>query len=289
MNNPRRGAVLIFTLWATAALTTLGVAQATRLSLQSRMTRNIHDQHQAWFLAWSATQAAAALLSQDLTPHDVLNDPWAKGPAEPVPWDGGGSFRFNLRDEQALLPLNAIPQEILLRLPGFNASAASVLLARRAEGKIVAHLAELLALAAFESAALEQLVPLVTVYGEQGVNVNTAEKTVLEKLGFSEPLAAALEQFRKGPDSVSGNSDDGVLERADVEEIAQKLQAAVAYTMTPEEATVLNGLLQREKPLWGVGSQYFRVQVEGRSGRGIQVRAETVMERNGTLRGWNET
>lgn len=263
------------------------MAQATRLSLQSRFAARAEDQQQAWFLAASGVQAFSQALAEDNPAWDGWKESWAKGPDQAVAL-GPGSFLYNVLDEQALLPLNSLPVDFLLRLPGFNPESSEVLLARRAEGKPVQHLGELRALAGYNAAALEELVPLVTVHGHGPVNLNTAGRPVLEKLQFLEALLQAIDRFRMGADAVTGTQDDGVFEKADLEEISSKLLQETGYLLTPEDVTLLNGLLQ-EPRLLGVASGWFRVQAEGRTARsGARMRVEAVVDRSGTLRGWHE-
>lgn len=289
MNNRRRGAVLIFVLWATAALATVGVAQATRLSLQVRFTSQSWEREQAWYLAWTGVQSVSQLLAQDDPAYDAWKERWAQSPAEPIPF-GVGSFLTHVRDEQATLPLNVLGADLLLRLPGFTEAACQTLLTRRSEGKTITHPAQLLTLPGFDAAALPDLLPWVTVHGVGPVNLNTASREVLEKLGFSGLLLEAVERFRNGADGMVGTEDDSVFEKTGLEEISQKLRTAVGYTLTPEDSTFLNGFLQGEKPLLGVASGLFRVETEGQTARGGgRVRAEAVVDRNGTVRGWHES
>lgn len=263
------------------------MAQATRLSLQSRYAARTEDQQKAWFLAASAVQTFSKVLSEDDPAWDGWKEPWAKGPAQAVTL-GPGSFLYTVRDEQALLPLNSLPADFLLRLPGFTPESSQALPAQRAEGKLLHHLGELRALAGYNAEALEELVPLATVHGGAPVNLNTAGRPVLEKLQFSEALLQAIDRFRMGADAVVGTQDDGVFERADLEEISSKLLQGTGYLLTPEDAAFLNGLLQ-EPRLLGVTSGWFRVQAEGQAARsGARVRVEAVVDRSGTLGGWHE-
>lgn len=290
MNNRRRGAVLIFVLWATAALATVGVAQATRLSLQARFSSQSWEREQAWYLAWTGVQSVSQLLAQDDPAYDAWKERWAQSPAELIPFGTGSFLTTHVRDEQAALPLNALGADLLLRLPGFTEAACQALLARRSEDKTIAHPAQLLTLPGFDAAALPDLLPLVTVHGVGPVNLNTAGREVLEKLGFSGSLAEAVERFRNGTDGVIGTEDDGVFEKTGLEEISQKLRTVVGYTLTPEDSTLLNGLLQGGRPMLGVASGLFRVEVEGQTARGGgRVRAEAVVDRSGTVREWHES
>lgn len=290
MNRGRdSGAVLIFTLWAAATLAAVGVAQATRLSLQSRYAARVQDQQQAWFFAESAVETVRVLLSEDDPAWDAPKETWARAPSQPMAL-ATGSFLYQVRDEQSLLPLNGLPLEVLLRLPGFNEPSAQAVLSRRAEGKRVAHLGELRALAGYDAGALEELAALATVHGTGPVNLNTAGRAALEKLGLLGPFLDVVENFRTGTDGTAGTDDDGVFERADLEEIATKLLAGTGYLLTLEDTNLLNALLQGEKPMLGVASGWFRVTAEGRVTRsGVRTRVEAALDRSGTVGGWHES
>ncbi len=251
-------------------LAAVGVAQAMRLSLQSRYAARTEDRQQAWFLAETAVQTACQRLSKD----DFA------GPAQPVTF-GSGSFRYTVEDEQALLPLNSIPKEYLRQLPGFSPEAAEAL--RGPEAKPIAHLGELRALAGYNAAALEELVPLVTVHGTGPVNLNTAPLPVLRSLGFSESFAAVVSDFRNGADGQFGTPDDGFFK--DLEAIAQKLLNPANPLLSPEDARLLRDFL----PMLGVASSLFRVAGEGRVTRsGVTARVTAIVDRNGTIWGWHE-
>lgn len=263
------------------------MAQAARLSLQSRFAARTEDQQQAWFLAETAVQTFSQALAEDDPAWDGWKEPWAKGPAQSVTL-GLGSFLYTVFDEQALLPLNSLPSDFLLRLPGFTPESSQTLLAQRAEGKLPRHLGELRALAGYNAEALEDLVPLVTVSGSGPVNLNTAGRPVLTQLQFSEALLQAVDRFRLGADVLPGTPDDGVFERADLEEISSKLLQETGYLLTPEDVTLLNGLLQ-EPRLLGVSSGSFWVRAEGQVARsGARVTVKAVVDRSGTVRGWYE-
>ena len=289
MDNRTRGAVLIFTLWATAVLATVTIAQATRLSLQSRYASKSRDLQESWFLAESAVQAASQVLSEDKNSWDSDKESWAQEPSKPVVL-GPGSFLYKVRDEQALLPLNTLSKEFLLRLPGFNEFSVQALLARRAEGKTIVHVGELRTMAGYDVSKLEELVPLVTVYGSGPVNLNTASRPVLETFQLSKSLVDSMESFRVGRDGIAGTGDDGFFERVDLEEISSKLLNSVGYLLTPEDVTLFSTLLQGGAPMLGVASGWFRVTVEGRVARsGVQTKVEAVVDRAGKIGGWNES
>lgn len=288
LNLRSRGSVLLLSLWATAALAALGIAQATRVSLELKWADRAQEARQAWYLGWAGVELAAdRLLSDSELAWDAPREVWAQVPKDPVPFESG-TFIYRVSDEQARIALNGASKELLERLPGFTPQAVTELLTRRSAGKFVAHPAELLGLPGFQPDGLDTLEPLVTVQGTGPVNINTASKQVLIQLGLSPTLSDAIVRFRNGADGVWGTSDDGIF--PDVEQIPVISEQSLG-PLIPEDQLALSQLIGSQS--LGVRSSFYRVEVEGRTFRhGIWRKAVAILERSQgqapVVRGWHE-
>lgn len=287
----QRGAVLLLTVWTTATLTGVVVFQAVRVSLQLRWAERSAEARQARHLAFAGIQALSSRLSSDDPSFDSLKEPWAHFPDEAIPW-GAGNFRWVAADEQSRIPINAAPVSVLSRLPGFSTAAAEELERRRAEGTVLVHLEELRTLPGFNLGSLEDLIPLATVHGVGPVNLNTAPQPVLAALGFSPGLAQQIEQFRAGADGAVGNQDDGTFLQASAEEAESRLREffGAGFALSPEDRAAFDLLAEQSPPMLGVRSTLFHVEADGESARhGIRKKVIAVLDRSGTIRGWNES
>lgn len=115
---------------------------------------------------------------------------------------------------------------------------------------------ELMLVLGMDKKIYEAIRPVVTVYGEGKVNINTVPKAVLMVLGAPESLADKIADYRAGDDGVEGTEDDGFFE--DIGTIEPKVQAA-SGNLTTEE---LNALSQMKSQDWlHVKSDYFQLPV----------------------------
>ncbi len=295
MKEVSKGSALLVSLWATATLAALGIAQATRVSLELKWAGRMQESRQAGHLAWAGLELASDRLRRDpergwdaLHPDDV----WGQVPQEPVPFPPG-SFLYQISDEWARIPLNAgwANADLLAGLPGFTVQAAAELVAWRAEGKQITHLGELSRFTGFNIDQMEKLEPLATVHGgaDGAVNINTASPEVLIHLGISSDLASRIAEFRQGGDGTWGTPDDGVFPKARADVIFEALEPPPLST---EDREVILRLVGTDKGL-KVNSSFFRVELEGRTDRhGIVRKARAVLERGEgqdlKIRQWHE-
>ena len=292
MPNPRRsdtrGSVLLFCLWATAALTAVGITQASRIALQARWLDRVQEERQAGWLAYSGVQAAVAVLATDDPAVDGYHEVWARTSSEPYRLETG-SFFYTIQDEQARLPINALPKELLSLLPGFNPQMAEAVIQNRLGGHPLVHLGQLRFFGPLTPEAMEELSSLVTVQGTGPVNLNTASQNVLFRLGLPATLVNQILLYRSGPDAMPGTADDRSFQQADAASIGTVLAEAVGYHLSPEDQTALNGLTGGGVPLLGIQTLLFRVEARGiTQPHGIEKKVWTVMSRQGNLRGWHE-
>ena len=71
-------------------------------------------------------------------------------------------------------------------------------------------LEELLLVKGLSSEIFFKIKDVITVYGEEKVNINTASWQVLYGIGFSEYFSKRIIDFRKGEDGIDGTEDDKV-------------------------------------------------------------------------------
>jgi len=288
----QRGSVLILSLWGAAVLTILGITQAHRVALEVKWVGRLQESRQAWYLAHTAVQAAAArMLLDEAVGFDAPAEPWwRETPEEPISL-ASGSFRYEISDLQARIPLNAAGLDLLQALPGFDAQIAADLIARITDPdtpKPIAHLAELTTLG-FSADDLEALAPLVTVHGAGPMNLNTVYPEVLDVLGISAAGVDLVDAYRKGSDGVLGTEDDRIFEETGT--ILTDMEAA-GVILPAGDKTVLSELIQSQSIR--VASSWFQIEAEGVSKRHtLRQRVRAVLNRESaqapaTIGGWHE-
>jgi len=202
-----------------------------------------------------------------------------------------GSFRYEISDLQARIPLNAAGLDLLQALPGFDAQIAADLIARITDPdtpKPIAHLAELTTLG-FSADDLEALAPLVTVHGAGPMNLNTVYPEVLDVLGISAAGVDLVDAYRKGSDGVLGTEDDRIFEETGT--ILTDMEAA-GVILPAGDKTVLSELIQSQSIR--VASSWFQIEAEGVSKRHtLRQRVRAVLNRESaqapaTIGGWHE-
>ena len=291
-NSCRGGSALLAALWATATLAALGIAQATRVSLESKWAGRLQESQQAGSLAWAGLELASDRLRRDPRESDAPKDIWGQIPERAIPFPPG-TFNYKISDEQARIPLNAAPADLLATLPGFTAQSAEELVLQRTTppGKRVAHLGELARLPGFDKDQMERLEPLVSVHGT-GVNLNTASPDVLGRLLISPDTVTRIVNFRLGPDGKWGTPDDGIFPQADADEIVRLMDRGQPPRIPEQDKNRISTLISMNPPLLGVKSSFFRVELEGRTARHkILKKARAVVQREGPnlkIREWHE-
>ncbi len=292
-----RGSVLLLGLWAVAALATLGIGQATRVSLGLKWAARTQEFHQAWYLGWAGVETAWNwLLSDTNLDWDAPSEPWGKPLPDPVRF-GPGSFRLTIRDEQQKIPLNSAPVDLLKKLPGFTPEVAQKIVDLRNDPenpRTISHLAELSAFTdlGFLPEFLRDLDRVVTVTAMGPVNINTCSSEVLQRMGFSSGFSDQISALRPGADGIWGTADDLVFRKVDEIEPTLDKQGS---PLLPDDKQTLNRWIGQPPPMLGVKSSFFRVEVVGKADRhGTQRRVVAILDRSnpGTIpqvRGWNES
>ncbi len=289
------GSILMLALWATALLASIGVAQATRLSLQYRWVDRLREGNQARLLAVSAFQLAAHRLTTadpvtDNAQYDAPKESWGQLLKKPLQLSSG-TIRYQITDEQAKIPINAAPADYLTRLPGFSQAAVNQVITDRALGKRITHPGQLPLLPGFDADQLTPLMALATVYGQGPVNLNTASSESLSLLGFSAGLMTPLLQYRLGPDQQAGTADDGVFAEAGTAGVETALKSffGQGFSLPEPDKQIMDGLFSAKPPLLGVRSSVYAIDAEGVTRRRAVVRKiSAIVDSGGTVKGWHE-
>ena len=136
---------------------------------------------------------------------------------------------------------------------------------------------ELLLIKGIKPDIFEKISPLVTVYGDGKVNINTASSQVLEAIGLPPDLVEKILRYRRGLDDVEGTDDDGVFR--DVAHIPESLEKF--ESITNADRFVINnatGMLT-------VTSRFFRIHAQGESLALAPSRVTAVVERFASAQG----
>lgn len=103
---------------------------------------------------------------------------------------------------------------------------------------------------------LDEVKPLVTVYGSGKININTAPEPVLLALGMNASLVNTLVQYRQGNDGKTGTADDNTFATPD--EIVSKLNAF--QQLSVEDNTQLQNMVAGG--IFTVKSSWFTIHLD---------------------------
>ena len=112
----------------------------------------------------------------------------------------------------------------------------------------------------------DKLIDFVTIYGDGGVNINTASKQVLMALGLPDTLVDKILTVRRGKDSIEGTTDDHLFVQP--YEIASEINAIVPLQLAEVQAIdslTMTGLLTTQ-------SFYFTIEATGKLSSGAAPR-----------------
>lgn len=138
---------------------------------------------------------------------------------------------------------------------------------------------ELLLIKGINRGLFDKIKDLVTPFGTGRVNVNTADRRVLQALGLSEDAAEKIHTFRLGADKKPGTEDDGLFKNAQT--VATTLEQA-GETLVGADQTAVSNLIAAEKI--GIASTVFMARSVARfADGGAWVMAETVFDRKGKM------
>ena len=324
----RRGSILLFVVWTITLLSLFAVSVASHASFALGLTDRLSDRLRAAYVARGASEyAALALEEDDSTAVDGFVEQWSDNPGfflnhplgrgmfriiadEPL---AGGQPRYGLTDEDRRVNLNTAPREVLQRLfqlaGGLREEEAAGLAAAvedwrdkddtaasgGAEGSYYRgledaydckngpfeSLEELRLVRGMTPALYRRLEPHLTVYGSGQLNVNTAGRTALLALGLSELGADGVIFYRAGEDNTEGTGDDRRLNSVSA------ISSDWAPYVPAEDLARLSVLIHND--VLGVKSDAFRLLIEASSEPSSgPLRVFCVMDRDGTIRRWNE-
>jgi len=290
-----RGAILIVTIWILSILVVFVVGLGFRMSLDTRITGYNVKMFKLFYLTEAAINTLKSmLLTDEAAEYDSLNEGWSYSEESFKDiMLGNDSFTisyireqgfqektfYGAVDEEAKININTIPREILLNLPGLTDEIADSIIDWRDEDDIphedgaedVYYMAlehpypckdapfqsreELLLVKGVTPEIFNDIIELITVYGEGKVNFNTANAAVFEALGLSESLAAEIVGYRAGSDEEEGTEDDNIFES--LNDVTNPLD------LEPAEATSLSNL--GDAGVVGFTSRYFKAYVTAKS------------------------
>lgn len=129
VTSSRRGSVLLYVVWLVLLLSVFAVGIGSQAQVSLDLSERLFAQLRAGYLARSALQVAALVLSRDPTPSvDGLTESWsdrlelfdhhplAGGWFSVTSQDWSGATRYGLSDEERRLNLNTAPADVLSRL-----------------------------------------------------------------------------------------------------------------------------------------------------------------------------
>lgn len=284
----RRGMALAIVVWVVATLSVLVMGWSRAAGQQARHGAHLLATQIERDLVLGALRAATDVLRVDADRSaDALHEAWARRQEVSIgPLGGMGTVRcrWTITDEQARLNLNVAAPEALIRLPGWDRRMAERLMAwrgdasldpwlleeeerfyawRAASGRAPARRCKRAPLESVEELLLvhgmtpEQwraIEPLVTVFGDGAVNINTAPPQVLELVGVAGDVAAWIARHLAGADGALGTDDDQAIRGAgDLAQVSGLSPAEIADLMRLFHRRVLSGQ-----------TSAFRIMLEGR-------------------------
>lgn len=196
---------------------------------------------------------------------------------------GATSYFYGLQDENSRININKVPEAVLKNLPGMTFEKLAALLDwldrnekvrpggaerdhyRRLEvpyeckNAPIDFFEELTLIEGISAEDIKAWRPLITLFGNGSVNINTTSATVLNILGIPMELAVKIIGYRDGKDGIPATEDDHIFQNAD--DIT--LTLADNIKLKPEEQIFINGLAS--ELLLGVQSSHFRILSVGLS------------------------
>lgn len=229
--------------------------------------------------------------------------------------EDAGRLKYGLIDEDRKININQASQEVLQRIlelsGGVSELAAKDMAASMAEWRGVELvkgegcrdqdyykslsmpysckrkdfeiLDELLLVKGMTRSVFNKIKNYLTIYGSGSVNINTADRIVLQSLGAGSSLADKILHLRNGEDDKAATEDDHIFKSTDsiVSELVQQ------EALTQEEETELTNLISAGS--FTVNSESFSgVSVGQIKSNGISARVEFVVSRSHQIKFWRE-
>ena len=249
---PNRGTLLVVVIGVLAMFSILGVGVSRMTAAHLEMAKRIEERPVSDALARAALQYALIERAHDATAYDTLGE-FAVVREKTL---GRGAFHYTMEDESGKINLNTVPQNLLARLPGFDLDAAVAITTskyrpfhRFEELQLLVHDDDL------DAEQVDQARPLLTVFGDGKVNLNTASDDVLRALGMDDSLISTIRNYQAGKDGHVGTEDDQAF--TDAGALLQELRDFTGL-MAAQEAVLVQLTSQG---LLGVKSSVVRLQV----------------------------
>jgi len=142
---------------------------------------------------------------------------------------------------------------------------------------------EIFLIKGINQAVFDKIKGYLTIYGDKGVNINTASRPVLLALGLPEKTVNSILSHRAGEDGKAATPDDNLFTFP--ANIVSELSKA--YDLGPGELAILNNLIS--KGYLVTDSSYFMIKSKGRlvnQGRTAEITA--VADSQGKIVYWRE-
>lgn len=252
----KKGSILIVALWALFFLSALALVLNAYISPQISLASKLEERAKGYYLAKAGVKKAIQAVAADETSgcdtlKSLRNDEEFKNKEL-----GEGLFNINLVDEERKININKAQFDVLKRffeiaaeviakdasgiadciidwrdadnnsreLGAENSYYQSLSLPYPCKNKDFEVIEELLLVKGINREIFDKVKDRLTVYGQGAVNINTAEKIVLESLGLSDALAEKVIQFRNGEDGIEASEDDNAFN--DISAIVDGLRKA---------------------------------------------------------------
>ncbi|MFQ5681046.1 MAG: general secretion pathway protein GspK [Candidatus Omnitrophota bacterium] len=232
----KRGFFLVFALWIFALMSLFCLGLGFRTFVRTKKARLLLNRTRAFYLALSGIRIANEILRADETSVDHKQEDWAQ-PFEKeerfVSPAGKGRISLSIEDEEARINLNIInrgravglfrqvdmddaeekadclfdyiDRDILSRSPSVFGCEDK----ENAKNMNFSVPEELLLVKNISVDDYKKIQPLVTVWGDSRININTAREDVLKALIAEDSLREDALRVRLGRDMIDGSEDDG--------------------------------------------------------------------------------
>jgi len=299
----KRGIALVVVLLVVALLSVTVLEFTSQVQLQKLLASNLADSVRAFYMAKSGIYIAARSLIEDLnsSKEDHLGEAWAF-PLPPLPLEGG-TIRVTITDESAKLNLNRLvlgSNRVNTRMQGAVSQLFTLLnldpalvdavidwidedtsqvasgadenaaygygygtaeyLSKNAR---LDTLEELRLITGFNDEVFNRVEPLVSIYGTNKININTADPTVIQAL----------------INSIEPNADPTLGEQIAEYRLTTPFRRARLRRQLTNDLGIDKPLASRIASSCTTRSRYFRIKVEARTENSV-VYAEAVVRRS---------
>jgi len=311
----RRGSILIVALWALFFLSALALALNAYINPQISLASKLKERAKCYYSAKAGVKKAIQTIVIDETPgyvalKDLRNEKEFKEKEL-----GEGVFSIGLMDEERKININKASFDMLKRFFEIVADVSSKDASGIADSiidwrdtdndtrelgaensyyqtlsppypcknKDFEVIEELLLVKGISRENFNKVKDRTTIYGQGAVNINTAERKVLESLGMSDILTGKVIHFRNGNDGVEATKDDNVF--TNVSAIVDSLRKA--EDLSQEEINQLSGAIG--SGLISVTSDNFTGKSIGKlKNRTVSSNITFVFGRDKKIKSWRE-